>query len=94
MCSSTHNQVADLRRVASDKDYVIDYLEKHYKLFDAHAVDLNKIGNVINFLGKEGIILPQKETALYDYIGLHKKCGLYLYVDPLDPEIEGYEKVN
>lgn len=90
MCPGTLNKVADLRRVTVEQEHIIDYLEKHYKLFDAHAVDLNKIGNIINLLAREGIIISQKEEALYDYLAMHKKCGLYLYIDPLDPELEGY----
>ena len=90
MCPGTTNRVADLRRVATDQEHVIDYLEKHYKLFDAHSVDLNTIGNIMNLLGREGIIIKQKEEALYDYLAMHKKCGVYLYIDPLDPTVEGY----
>lgn len=84
MCSSTHNTVVDLRRLSADKDYVLEYLEKHCKLFDVPAVDLNKIANIIKFLYDEGILVKQVYEALYNYVGLHKKCGLYLYIDPIE----------
>lgn len=90
MCVGTNNRIADLRRLrrTAEGDKIIDYLEKHYKLFEAHATDLNKIGNIVNLLEREGIIIPQRVKVIYDYIAMHKKCGLYLYVDPLDPELD------
>lgn len=87
MCAGTHNRVADLRRLKSDQGYVIDYLEKHCELFDQPATSLNKIGNIISYLAKEGIIIKPTEEALYDLFAMHKRCGFYMYVDPLDEEI-------
>ena len=90
MCVGTNNRIADLRRLkrTPEGDKIIEYFEKHYKLFDSHTSDLNKVGNVINLLEGEGIIIPQHVKTIYDYIAMHKKCGLYLYIDPLDPELE------
>jgi hypothetical protein len=87
MCSGTENRVVDLRRLTGDKDYVVDYLEKHAKLFDSYAVDINQINSIITFLSKEGLIIPQKEKALRDYLTWHKMCGLYMYVDPISPTV-------
>jgi hypothetical protein len=87
MCPGTNNRVADLRRLKSDQDHVIDYLDQHCKLFDQRAGDLNKISNIVNLLGREGVIIKPVEETIYDFIAMHRKCGFYMYVDPMDEEV-------
>jgi len=94
ICGGTENRVADLRRLTGDMDHVIEYLEKHAKLFDSIAVDLNKINSIISFLTREGVIISQKEQALSEYMTWHKKCGLYMYVDPISPEVSSTAKIE
>jgi hypothetical protein len=88
MCTGTNNRVADLRRIKADRqEYVLDYLEHHCKLFDQRASDLNKISNILNFLARESVIIKQIEETIYDFFAMHKKCGFYLYIDPMDEEV-------
>ena len=89
MCPGTNNRIADLRRLRTDQNHVIEYLDKHCKLFDQRAADLNKISNIIGLLAREGIILKQVEETVYDLFAMHRKCGFYLYIDPMDKELEG-----
>ena len=90
ICAGVRDRLADLRRLPPPPkdDLVLDYLEKHVKLFDQHAVDLNQIGSVISFLGDQGILIKHQVNAAYEFVTFHKKCGLYLYVDPLDEELK------
>lgn len=94
LCGGTENQIADLRRLSVGKEATLEYLEKHIKLFDAPAVDVNKITGVVGHLAGEGIIIPQKEKAIYKYITLHRACGLYMYVDPISPTVVVEEVEN
>lgn len=87
MCAGTNSRIADLHRVRQDQEHIFEYLDKHCQLFDQRAVDINKIGNIVNFLAKEGIIIRQVEESIYEYITAHKKCGMYMFVDPLDDDI-------
>jgi hypothetical protein len=87
MCPGTNNRIADLRRLKADQDHVVDYLDQHCHLFDRMAVDLNKINNIVNLLAREGIIIKQIEQTLYDFFAMHRKCGFYMYVDPMDEEV-------
>jgi len=88
MCPGTNNRIADLRRIRSGHDHIIDYLDQHCKLFDQRSADLNKINNIVNMLAREGIILKQVEDTIYDLFAMHRKCGLYLYIDPLDDNLD------
>jgi len=84
MCPGVCNRIADLRKVNADKEFVIDYLNNHCKIFDRRAAELNKINNIVNLLAREGLIIPQVEETIYDFFAMHKKCGFYMYIDPLD----------
>ena len=88
MCSGTNNRLADLRRIKAGQDHIIDYLDQHCKLFDERTSDLNKINNIVNLLVREGIIIKQVEETIYDLFAMHRKCGFYLYVDPLDDNLD------
>lgn len=87
MCPGVNNRIADLRRIKADQDYVVEYLDKHCRLFDQRALELNKINNVVNYLSREGIVIKQTEETIYDFFAMHRKCGLYLYIDPMDEEL-------
>lgn len=87
MCPGVNNRIADLRRIKADQDHIIDYLDKHCRIFDQRASDLNKINNIVNYLAREGIIIKQAEETIYDFFAMHRKCGFYLYVDPMDDEL-------
>ena len=88
MCPGVNNRIADLRRLKADQqDYVIDYLDQHCSLFDQRASDLNKINNIINFLAREGVIIKQVEETVYDFFAMHRKCGFFMYIDPMDEEV-------
>lgn len=87
LCPGTNNRIADLRRIRSSQEHIIDYLDQHCKLFDQRSSDLNKINNIVNLLAREGVILKQVEETIYDLFEMHRKCGFYLYIDPLDDEL-------
>lgn len=83
MCEGTSNIILDLRKVSEENEVVYTYLDNHCKLFDRIATDQNKINNVINFLAGQGLIPKHKVDALYDYIAMHRRCGLYMYIEPI-----------
>lgn len=83
MCDGTSNPIVDLRKVADSNESIYEYLDNHCKLFDRIATDINKIGNIVAFLVKEGVIQKHHESVIYDYIAMHKKCGLFMYVEPI-----------
>lgn len=83
MCDGTSNIVLDLRKVPEDKEDIYDYLDKHCKLFDKIATDQNKIGSVISFLSQHNFLSKHMTEAMYDYIAMHRKCGLYMYIEPI-----------
>ena len=87
LCPGTNNRIADLRRIKSGSEHIIEYLDKHCKIFDEHAYTLNKINSIVGMLAKEGIILPPTEKTIHDLFAMHKACGLFLYIDPLDDDI-------
>lgn len=87
MCEGIDNRIADLRRVSGSKEFIIDFLDKHCNLFDQRASDLNKINNIVNMLAREGVIVGQVEKTIYDFFAMHRKCGFYLYVDPISEEV-------
>lgn len=87
ICPGFSTEIIDLRRLPSNREDILDYLEKHIKLFDNHTADINKIGSVVSFLTQEGIVIKHREAAIHELIAMHKKCGLYIYVDPLDENI-------
>lgn len=83
MCEGTSNVILDLRKIPDHHEEVYDYLDSHCKLFDRIATDLNKIGNVITYLSKQNVIPKHQSEAIWDYIAMHKKCGLYMYIEPI-----------
>lgn len=83
MCEGTSNGICDLRKIPDNHEEIYSYLDNHCKLFDRIITDLNKIGNVISFLSTHGVLSHHKTEALWDYIAMHKKCGLYMYIEPI-----------
>jgi hypothetical protein len=83
MCDGTSNIILDLQKVPDDKEDIYSYLDNHCKLFDRIATDQNKINNVINFLSQSGYLTKHMKDALYDYIAMHRRCGLFMYVEPI-----------
>lgn len=83
ICEGTSNPILDLRKIPETNEIVFNYLDNHCKLFDRIATDQNKISNVINFLSQQGYLHKHIVDALYDYIAIHRKCGLYMYIEPI-----------
>jgi len=83
MCSGASNPVLDLRKISEKHEDIYNYLDAHCKLFDRIITDLNKIGNVISFLNQNGALQKHTCDAMWDYIAMHKKCGLYMYIEPI-----------
>lgn len=83
MCEGSSNIIIDLRKISDDKEDVYNYLDKHSKLFDRIATDQNKISNVINYLSEQGFITNHYKESLYDYIAMHRRCGLFMYIEPI-----------
>jgi hypothetical protein len=83
MCDGSANNILDLRKVLDDREEVYAYLDKHCKLFDKIATDQNKIGNVISFLSQQKCLNKHMTDAIYDYIAMHRRCGLYMYIEPI-----------
>lgn len=84
MCSGTLNIVLDFSDIPEDKEVIFEYLDGHCKLFDKVTNDANKIGNVIQYLSRQSVLKPHVEQNIYEYIAMHKKCGFYMYIEPVD----------
>ena len=82
MCEGTQNIIVDLRNISDSYEEVYGYLDAHCKLFDRIITDLNKIGNTISWLQQKGAIPKHTVEAIWDYIAMHKKCGMYMYIQP------------
>lgn len=86
MCNGTSNVFADLRKLGIDTQTILDELDKNYKIFDQVIEDVNQIGNMLYYLNKYSIISDKQIKLYHSYISFHKKCGLYVFVDPIDAE--------
>lgn len=86
ICSGITDRLLDLRRIDNNEN-LIDYLDRHIRLFDAPAVDVNKVVSTIQHLTQNGAFFKQKEAAIAEFIAVHRRCGVFLYVDPVDPDI-------
>lgn len=84
MCRGTTNAIADLRKLGSDSEEILSYLDGHCKLFDRVNEDLNQINNIIQFLTRHEALSKHLEPVLQDYIAFHRGCGLYMFVDPIE----------
>lgn len=80
MCESVSNILLDLKSVPDSREDIYSILDKHYKIFDVILTDQNKIGNLISFLHSNKIIPNHIQQTLYDFIALHRKCGLFVYI--------------
>lgn len=84
LCSGTINTVLDFSNLPSDKNVIFEYLDGHCKLFDKVTNDTNKVSSVIQYLARQELLPKHVEQNIYDYVSIHKKCGLYMYVEPLE----------
>lgn len=84
MCAGTLNTVLDFSDLPTDKDVIFEYLDSHCKLFDKVTNDTNKVNNIIQYLARQNVLKPHVEQNIYEYIGMHKKCGFYMYIEPLE----------
>lgn len=82
MCRGTANQLADLSKLGQENEAILDYLDRHCKLFDRVVDDVNIINNIINYLNKYGILQDHIVKTMHEYISMHKYCGLYMFVEP------------
>jgi hypothetical protein len=85
MCPGVSNRIADLRRIG-EKEFIVDYLDTHCKIFDQRATDANKINNIVNYLAREGVVIAQVEKTVMDFFAMHRKCGFYMWIDPIQDE--------
>lgn len=86
ICPGITERLFDLRLIV-DKRPVLDYLASHIKLFDQVAVDHNKINNTVQFFVAQKCVSRQRELAIQEFLAVHRKCNIYMYVDPLDDDI-------
>lgn len=84
MCAGTINMVLDFSNLPSDKEVIFEYLDNHCKLFDKVTNDTNKVNNIIQYLSRQGLLPAHVEQNIYEYISMHKKCGFYMYIEPLE----------
>lgn len=83
LCEGVSNYILDLRKVPDDMEEIYGYLDNHCKLFDKIATDQNKIGNVISFLVSKNILPKHGQEAILDFIAMHRKCGLFMFIEPI-----------
>lgn len=84
MCRGTTNTIADLRKLGQDTEDIMSYLDDHCKVFDKVIEDRNEINNIVQFLARYDVIPKHLNEVLKDYMALHRGCGLYMFVDPVD----------
>ena len=84
MCAGTINEIYNLSNLPEGKEAIYEYLDGHCKLFDKVTQDVNKINSIIQYLARQGVLPPHVEQNIYDYIAMHKKCGFYMYIEPLE----------
>lgn len=83
MCEGTKNLLIDLRLVPSSDTEFYDYLT-HMKLVNGNVVtDLNKISNIIRYIYEYRLIPQHAFESFHDYIAMHRKCGMYLFIQPI-----------
>lgn len=80
LCAGTSCELLDLRRVPKDDLDFHFYVGKMMQLYTKPATDHNRVMNIINYLRKTEYLDKAVNDVLGEYIALHKKCGIYLYV--------------
>jgi len=86
MCKGTKNSILDLDKLGSDSNDILDHFDKHCKLFDKVVVEPNAVNNTIQYVIRQDLIPEHIKKIMYEYIAMHKPCGLYLYVEPMIAE--------
>lgn len=84
MCSGTTNTVLDFSDLKTTNAVIFEYLDNHCKLFDKVTNDTNKVLSIIQYLSRQKMLTPHVEQNIYDYIAMHKKCGFYMFIEPLE----------
>ena len=82
MCKGTKNCVLELDKLGSDTDEILDYLEHHCKLFEKVVSESNAVNNTMQYVIRRELVPEHIKKLIYEYITMHKTCGLYLYVEP------------
>lgn len=80
MCRGTQNEILNLDQLGDQTELVLEYLDKHCKLYDSVSNDHNKVLNAVHFVLKFQFIPEHMKKQIYEYIAMHKHCGCYLFI--------------
>lgn len=83
MCAGTSSIIysVDLSLVESDDEFV-EYIYRLMRVHQKPAVDHNQVLNIIKFLINNSYLEKELANSITEYITIHKKCGLYIYLEP------------
>ena len=80
LCGGTSSGLLDVDLVPVGDHQFHDFIFKLMQLDKQPAVDHNKVLNIIRFVISSGYLHTETANTLTEYITLHKKCGLYVYL--------------
>ena len=83
LCRGVANPILDLRKLGANKEEVLAYLDDHCKLFDSLAEDRNLVNSIVHYVASNKLIVPHIETVMYDFMAIHKQCGIYAFIEPV-----------
>jgi len=82
MCKGTKNSILELDKLGSDSEEILEYFDRHCKLFEKVVAEPNAVNNTIQYIIKMELVPVHMRKILYEFVAMHKACGLYLYVEP------------
>jgi len=85
-CSGVKNIILDLEKVFPQDKYIylIKYLDSVVKIFDSKCFITGVITNALYKFYEIGVIDDSVYKNISDFIKIHARCGLILYVQPKD----------
>lgn len=83
VCRGSKNVLIELDKLGDRAEEVLEYLDNHCKLFEEVVIDLNRINNIVQYVIRQDLVPPHMQKLLYQYLGMHKPCGFYAFVEPI-----------
>jgi hypothetical protein len=80
LCKGTQNMLLNLNELGSEAEQVMDYLDRHCKLFESVVDDNNKVVNIVHYVINRGLVQDHMKKLIYESLAMHKLCGHYLFI--------------